>query len=255
MPAHGTTRAVLFVLIAITTPGAAADDPAGAPASRPAVPLVYGNFGLPQPLGAAQITLILRSADQLKPEGRDVWFIGVRQNGAGECWAMVFYKPERTSPGLRRGRYADVRLAQESSRDAATGIPHKKDALRYAEVRPYVQVARAFRPFNPDLQTPAPADLPFEAPRPRGRQPGLSDAELVQLVNFARSVFKPRDDDDPICTVRTGGLSDQDANAPDRFVVCQGAEHWGGRYLELERRNTTFKVTHSGNWSGSLLGD
>jgi hypothetical protein len=230
--------------------------PSSHPTTRPDVPVVYTSFGRFHRLTPEQTKLILDTAMESRPKDRDIWFVAVQYIGTYRVWAMVCYTPDESSPRVRRGWFSDIHVRRE----AAVVVWKKPDGGRSVDVvygrndklemiRPgqYVQVSRPGKPFGQKLEVPATADLPFPAPfyppavTGDGEVKRLDDEGLVRLVDFARSVFKPRDGDDPICSVVGTG--------DDLFGVAQGVSDWGGDFIHVRRKGEKFEVTASGGWA------
>jgi len=251
---------VLFALICLGTCSGAkckpatpspSSKPTTPPATRSQVPVVYTDWHKGTQLTPERTELILRAAQESRPQDRALWFVYVPIIDRYEISAMAFYEPDETSPRVRKGRYADVHIRKEAHLEGVRVVFGEQDRIAFNQVGRYAQVSPAGSSFPDKLEVPAPKWLPFPVPWSLGGQGPLSDPELVRLVDFARGNFSRRaDDTDPICSIRRGGFNDK--GAVDRFIVSTGVEDLVGSYIEVRRRGSEFEVTDSGAWADSL---
>lgn len=226
-----------------------------------AVPFVYCDR-LPT-LTADQSDLILRAAEENKPQGTDIWFVAVVFNvQIYDCRAFAYYSPEARSQRVRKGRYADICIMTEATVTPKGNVFGKEWGLTWNRKGEYVQVSPPDEPFaegEAKPEVPAAKYIPF--PRPlypdevlgdRKVEP-MTDNELVALVDFARAHLGLNPEDvgegvpewnEPICSVVVGG--------GNRFAVAFGVSNRNGLYLHVKRRDDgRFTRTQFGMWAGS----
>ncbi len=153
------------------------------------VPIVYNKRLNPLPLTDAQVADVVHKAALRCPDARRIWFIYVRANsktnGGMDGVANVYFTPDRQTTRLRVGRYVTVGWLPPALKSRVRSL---REVLEPDEEHPdlppvqdYWQVSLAAEPFSERLDTPAGTLLPFESPA------GFSEAEVVEIVDFARS--------------------------------------------------------------------
>jgi hypothetical protein len=237
----------LLLLATTASLGCAHDRPARSPAAAPPPttrphtppPIRYADYGHPSRLTPAQLAELTTLADDVRPAGRDVWFILVLYNDAAlndppAYTAVIYFTPDTTTPRLRSGQCSFI--------DATVPVATRRAIIKridpsdhYPRLSPYVQVSPADAPFNPtDRAIPANADLPF--PRPDH----IADAELVSIVDAARQVDRTRqpilriDGDGPFAVTfgwQVGGLNGGGTivtvrRTPSGYQADSSVTHW-----------------------------
>ena len=110
-------------------------------------------------ISAGQQRALLAVARAARPPGRDVWFVLITWIGADRdarkdpmYQAEIFYEPEKSSPNVRKGKWAKMWLTTDG----------KKPEVFY--VHDFLQIAPAEKPFGVALDLPASGPyMPFDA--------------------------------------------------------------------------------------------
>lgn len=161
----------------------------------------YATRLSPDRLTSEQLSEIIAAARAHMPDGREIWFVWVDYNklyeGKRIYTATVYFTPDETSPRLTTGRSLGINsmfYSPDSRRRALAqmGLPEGWLAR-------YAQVSTAGQPFAKGLPIPTGALLPFNPPD------GVSDADLVSIVDAARLVHDAKvgfaHADEPICRI------------------------------------------------------
>jgi hypothetical protein len=204
-----------------------AEPPAVGVSSASPVPVVYEkNLDVPH-LDVKRVDEIVGRAAFLCPKGCRVWFIrvdGLTARGSNNL--TVYFTPEKATPRFRKGSF--VRIWSQRSAPK--------------QVQTYGQVSLAGKPFSDALV------LPEGNLRPFALAAGITDDEVVRVVEFARtSPRSPRDDafrgEEPLLEI---------SKANDVTVVRSGTQRGplagSGQSLELRKKNETYEVVRVGAW-------
>lgn len=232
-------------------------------ASRPAkgdVPVVYDMRLCPKPLTAAQKREFLSEAARLAPPGRDAWFIWVHANqeheGELSYNASVYYAPDVRTARLRKGKLLGVSTAIKGAWPAYEALVREEAGKPVGEAEfrlsDYWQVSRRGEPFSADLAPPSGALMPFAAPS------GVSDQEVVEIVDFARTSPKaPGGGGDSITITIPGQF---DGTLPILAIrkwgdlvevtsgTVQGLLAGAGQVLRCMKKGKAFVVLEVGLW-------
>ena len=188
-----------------------------------------------------------RRAFALEPPDAEVWFVAVVYVDRFCFHADVYFKPDESSPRLRKGRYAGL----QSQRNDPPRELRDRDVFTYAQVSP------ADEPFGDTLDVPQMAYIPFHWPRlrewelqKRSRREGeertpMSGEEVVRLIDAARAGF---DDPptSPVCAIRYE--PDEEAIA----VACGVSGHGGNAVFLRKQRTGEYKRVGGCGWSGGM---
>jgi len=232
-----------------------------------APPVVYDRRLDPQPLTDKQLKEIVEEATAVAPEGRKIWYVHVHYNQERDsndgfyCNATVFYTPSEVTPRLRRGQ--SYRTSNSAKLTTKLLILRKlnevnadsQPADKYELLGNYVQVSLQKVPFGKSLDTPTYRLWPFTAPE------GFTDAELIELVDFARtSLAKPRTQEDkrrhitylnnefngqePIYSIKKLG----DGRVRIQSGTLQGPLAGAGSFMECIKKDGQWIVLVVGVW-------
>jgi len=204
----------------------AATAPSTRPVTQPARPIEvrYGTHLNPAKLSPQQLAEITEIAEADRPVGQEVWYVRVATNdeykGKWHYAAQVYYTADVTTGRIRKGKMTgansmfggvgDRNKLRERLRELAKRHPEERIDTALGE---WVQIAPADLPFS------AEAKVPFGTMAPFSPVEGISDADLVSIVDEARrahDVDRLAEVDEPICRIEIMG------DAKDEIVVFFG---------------------------------
>lgn len=157
----------------------------GTVAAKP--PVIYDDRLDPDPLGDDQVQEIVKAASDAVPDGQAIWYLHVHFNQVCDRGirgiVTVYYAPTTCMPRIRKGQcvsmtYGDMRT--NSEKEAGSPPPHEL-GLVASKVGRYAQVSLAESPFGKQVELPTHRLWPFPEPE------GFSNADLVELVDWART--------------------------------------------------------------------
>ena len=229
------------------------------------VPVVLHSRFNPTPLTDEQMCEILGEARRLAPRGKDVWFILLKSNGEYEgalryC-VNVYFTPDIATARLRKGRYIGLgggfeeireiiqKLFDAEDQAARQGDSHTTKERQFVRLHEYYQVSLCDEPFGDDLGAPSGTLLPFAAPE------GVSDVEVVEVVDFARTnpAVQPRPNTFPVPSRFNGsapviGIERKDGMIEILCGVSEGMLSGMGELMQCKKEDGTLKVVALGQW-------
>ncbi len=244
------------------------------------VPIVYDDRLGPWPLVQSQVNRILRRGAAVCPEGRDIWFILVRNNYVCPvchwrlcCYVTIYFTPDVSEPRIRKGRctwYSDsdphpkrsldwllTTLDGDQRRDLEpllrkTSERPKRPAVPPESIRVcgwYRQVSFRNKPFTEQLHAPVKTLWPFWPPI------GFTDEEVIEIIDFLRTSPKVAH---PPNVIRSPDRFDGSApilsikRAGEGIVVRSGTQQGflagSGEEILLKRKGSSFVVVSIGMW-------
>ena len=81
--------------------------------------MLYSKQNDSVPLEPEQVREVVRAAEAVKPEGREIWFVFVVWNSrleGGVLDAALFYTPDESTPRLRKGCCVPIGLVAREIR-------------------------------------------------------------------------------------------------------------------------------------------
>jgi hypothetical protein len=204
-------------------------------AANAKIPLVYSSYLKAEPISDQRMAEMLSLAAQASSD--PIWFAYVRCSNEYKYRVTIYYRPQFERPGIRGGHelFIDSYFLKIAERlrqiepDAGPVVTH------------YVQLSQS-SVASESLAIPIESEIPF------GEVPGLSDAQLIRLVEVVRSAkladtsFFPKDL--PILRI-----SEQE---PGLFEVKMGwqADMLGGQGIEIKAQQSgdDFEVVKSTYW-------
>jgi hypothetical protein len=214
--------------------GCAANKPP--PATQPMaldVPIVYSSYFGPQRLNDAQrreIKAVISEAKAGEP-----WFVYVRYSRGGTYRVSAYSRPTAKQGFARRGKvvFVDNDISLNERRQIVRQL-----GAEWPAPQPYLQLST--RPSD-QMLTPAEVDLPFSPPD------GISDGELIKVVDAARTAATKNDStaaDMPVCNIEVG----KDGTVRVFFGWQAGGLNGRGVFVELKREGAGFAEPSVGMW-------
>ena len=236
MTTRWLNRILLAALLATPGPSSAVDKTT----PRRALPILCARA-----LTDGEAADIRNKALALQPRDAEVWFVAVVYVDRLCFHARVYFRPDESSPRLRKGRYARLQDWQDER-----GRP-----TRDVEIRTYAQVSPPDEPFGEALDVPQMPHIPFHWPslaqwelEKRSRREGeertpMSADEVVRLIDAARGARPP---DAPVCTI-------QYEAEEDAIAVARGVSGHGGKTVFLRKQPAgDYRVVGGCGWSGGM---
>lgn len=183
-------------------------------ARQPIVPVVNTGRFIESPLSDDQIREILAEAEPITPQGTRVWFLRARRNqsynGMLDYLVTVYFTPNRRSERIRYGACCTIDSTITRYVNSWLRASEKDELVPVIDrnLWTYCQVSSADAPFDESLDIPEGSLLPFTPPDK------MTDAELIELVDFVRS--GPNLEVPPNVF---GGIDKVDGNAPIRLIM------------------------------------
>lgn len=206
----------------------------------------YGTHLNPARLSQQQLAEVSAIAEADRPADRDVWFVLVHTNddfaGGLHYAATIYYTPDKISPRLRAGRCS----GGSSLLRSPEGRRKLRELLGSPEgiLSEYVQVSAAAEPFGKELPIPSGSLFPF------GRPPGLSDEDLIHIIDAAREVHDAKGwsyTQEPICRIETDGRTGGDLRV--MFGWQDAPLAGGGTFVDVHKTPTGYKADGElGRW-------
>lgn len=199
-------------------------------------PVTYSPYSEPRQLTDAQLREIRAVVERVDVKNREVWFAHVHFSREGTYRSTVYLVPDTFDSRVRHGECFDVEnvIPVETLRSIM-----KRGGINWPEPAPYVQVVPS-SDAGRGAKPPADEQMPFSPVE------GLTDRELVAVVEVARSAFALEGihESMPIQRIEIETLN----SIRVYFGWLAGPLYGRGHYVDVTRKSRSFSAGTVGMW-------